>query len=39
MPFWVQDDDNTRELHLKIVNHDASNQGVFAVTLKVEQFA
>jgi hypothetical protein len=39
MPFWVQDYDNTRELHLKIVNHDASNQGVFAVTLKVEQFA
>ena len=39
MPFWVHDDDKTQELHLKLINNDASHQGVFSVTLRVEQFA
>ena len=39
LPFWVEDADNTQELHLKIYNHDSSRQGTYKITLKAEMFA
>jgi len=39
LPFWVNDADETSELHVKITNNDTGNQGTYTVTLKCEQFA
>lgn len=39
LPFWLQDTDQTSEIHLKITNHDATNAGVFTVAVQYEQFA
>jgi hypothetical protein len=39
LPFWYKDKDGTKELHVKIINNDASNGGTFTVTLEAEQFA
>jgi hypothetical protein len=39
LPFWLKDADNTRELHLKIINNDPNHAGTFNLTLKAERFA
>jgi hypothetical protein len=39
LPFWVEDTDSTQELHLKIYNHDSSQQGTYKITLVAEMFA
>ncbi len=39
LPFWLRDDDGTRELHLEITNRDTSQAGTYSVTIKAEQFA
>jgi hypothetical protein len=39
LPFWVRDNDETSELHIKIINNDGSNGGTFTFTIKAEQFA
>jgi hypothetical protein len=39
MPFWLRDEDASSELHVKIINSDAVNQGVFTVTVRCEKFA
>jgi hypothetical protein len=38
LPFWVQDRDGSRELHLKIRNNDLDHQGTFKITLNLEMF-
>jgi len=38
LPFWVQDYDRSRELHLKIRNNDLDHQGTFKITLNFEMF-
>lgn len=38
LPFWVSDHDATRELHLRIINNDATQPATFAVTLACEMF-
>jgi hypothetical protein len=38
LPFWVQDYDRSRELHLKIRNNDLDHQGTFKITLNLEMF-
>jgi len=39
LPFWVHDSGTERKLRIRIVNHDLSQAGTFAVTIKAEQFA
>jgi hypothetical protein len=39
LPFWVYDSGTERKLRLRIVNHDLSQAGTFAITFKAEQFA
>jgi hypothetical protein len=39
LPFWVYDSGTERKLRLRIINHDLSQAGTFAITLKAEQFA
>jgi hypothetical protein len=38
LPFWVQDRDGSRELHLKIRNNDLDHGGTFKITLNLEMF-
>ena len=39
LPFWVYDAAAGRQLRVRIINHDAAHQGVYALTIKAEQFA
>jgi len=39
LPFWVYDAEGGRRLRVRIINHDAAQQGVYALTIKAEQFA
>ena len=39
LPFWVYDSGTERKLRIRIVNHDLSQAGTFAITVKAEQFA
>ncbi len=39
LPVWVEDLDETSELHLRINNTDGAQTGVYTVTIDVEQFA
>ena len=39
LPFWVHDSGGERKLRLRIVNHDLSQAGTYAITFKSEQFA
>lgn len=38
-PFWINDLDNSSELHVKITNNDAGAIGTYTVTLNYEKFA
>jgi len=38
LPWWYKDKDGTSELHVKIINNDGSNGGVFSITLEAERF-
>ncbi len=39
LPFWVYDAAAGRQLRVRIINHDGAHQGVYALTIKAEQFA
>ncbi|MDD5640022.1 MAG: hypothetical protein PHX53_00120 [Syntrophales bacterium] len=39
LPFWIYDQLAGRNLRVRIVNHDAAHQGVYALDVKAEQFA
>ena len=39
LPFWVYDAGGERKLRVRIVNRDTSRAGVYALSLKAEQFA
>lgn len=39
LPFWVRDAGEERKLRVRIINHDASQAGVYSLTVKAEQFA
>lgn len=39
LPFWVCDASLERKLRLRIINHDASQAGIYSLTVKAEQFA
>jgi hypothetical protein len=39
LPFWVYDSGTERKLRVRVVNHDLSQAGTFAITVKAEQFA
>uniref|UniRef100_A0A7C3V6R5 Uncharacterized protein n=1 Tax=Desulfobacca acetoxidans TaxID=60893 RepID=A0A7C3V6R5_9BACT len=39
LPFWVHDAEVERKIRARIVNHDLSQAGTFAITIKAEQFA
>lgn len=39
LPFWLQDRDESHELHIKIINNDEAEAGVFSISLNSEQFA
>ena len=39
LPFWVHDSGTERKLRVRIINHDLSQAGTFAITVKAEQFA
>jgi hypothetical protein len=38
LPFWIVDSGTERKLRITIVNHDLSQAGTFAITVKAEQF-
>jgi len=38
LPFWVYDSGTERKLRIRVVNHDLSQAGTFAITVKAEQF-
>jgi len=38
VPWWIADGDSSSELHVKLINHDASNQAVFSLDLVYEKF-
>ena len=39
LPFWVYDSGAERKLRVRIINHDVSQAGTYAITIKAEQFA
>ena len=39
LPFWVYDLGAERKLRVRIINHDVSQAGTYAITIKAEQFA
>lgn len=39
LPVWVEDKDNTAELHVRIENNDGAQNGTYQITIDIERFA